>query len=66
MDCEDVFVVFGHTPMPESQALLPFGISLDRGYELKMAAEMRPAEDGRPARVRFVTTECDEIWKRRR
>jgi len=66
VDGEEVFVVFGHTPMPESQALLPFGISLDRGYELKMAAEMRPAEAGRPARVRFVTTECDEIWKRRR
>ena len=65
VDGEEIFVVFGHTPMPESQALLPFGISLDRGYELKMAAEMRPAEDGRPARVRFVSTACDEIWRRR-
>ncbi|MCR5168869.1 MAG: metallophosphoesterase [Desulfovibrio sp.] len=65
VDGEEVFVVFGHTPMSPSHALLPFGISLDRGYELKMAAEMRPAEGGRPARVRFVSTECDEIRRRR-
>ena len=61
VDGREVFTVFGHTPLPEFYALCPYGISLDRGYGLKMAAEIRPAENGRSAKVRFVSPECDEI-----
>ena len=56
VDGKEVFVVFGHTPMPEEHTLLDYGMSLDKGYDLKMAAEMRP--DGR---FRLITTECDEV-----
>ena len=56
-----IYVVSGHTPMSDIFTLCPYGINLDRGYKLKMAAEMRPAADGKPAKVRFISTECDEI-----
>lgn len=56
-----IYVVSGHTPIPESFTLRPYGITLDRGYNLKMAAEIRPAADGYPAKVRFISTKCDEI-----
>ncbi len=53
---KEVFVVFGHTPIPAEHTVFNYGLSLDKGYELKMAAEMRP--DGR---FRLVTTPCDEV-----
>ncbi len=56
VDGKEVYTVFGHTPMLEEHTLLDYGMSLDKGYGLKMAAEMRP--DGR---VRLVTTPCDEV-----
>ena len=56
VDGKPVFTVFGHTPIPEEHTMFNYGISLDKGYVLKMAAEMRPG-----GRVRFVTTQCDEV-----
>ena len=61
-----VFVVNGHTPMRESLTLMPYGINLDRGYQRKMAAEIRPAAGDEPAKVRFIATDCDEVDKGRR
>ena len=55
---EELYVVFGHTPLEENLTFMDFGLSLDRGYELKNAAEIRP---GKPAQVRIVSTPCDEI-----
>lgn len=61
VDKKKTFVVSGHTHLPECYARCPFGITLDRSYQCKMAAEIRPAEQGRPARVRFVSTVCAEL-----
>ncbi|MBO6267278.1 MAG: metallophosphoesterase [Synergistaceae bacterium] len=56
IDDKEVYVVSGHNPLPERYALRPYGITLDRAGTIKMAAELRPAEDGQPAKVRLITT----------
>lgn len=59
VDGKEVFVVFGHTPNYEGKfALLPHAMALDAGYLRKWAVEIQP---GKPARVRLITTYCDEI-----
>ena len=63
VDGENFFVVSGHTPLPEFFALCPYGITLDRSYKHKMAAEIRPAGNGQPATVRFITTKCNGYRK---
>ena len=62
LDGKPVFVINGHTPLKAKYTLRPYGINLDRGYQEKLAAEIWPAENGAPAKVRFLSTDCDEIY----
>ena len=61
LDDKPVFVVNGHTPVEQSLTIRPYGINLDQGYQRKVALELRPAIDGKPAQMRFFATDCDEI-----
>ncbi|MBQ7609386.1 MAG: metallophosphoesterase [Desulfovibrionaceae bacterium] len=54
-----VFVISGHTPLDEKYTMRPYGITLDKGYGRKMAAELRPGEGC--GKVRFFATDCTEI-----
>ena len=58
---EALFVVTGHTPCEEKYTICPFGMMLDKGYSLKLAAEIRAGSASQRAKVRIIKTKCDEV-----